>query len=105
MSATLVGRELILGVTGSIAAYKAAYLLREVTRLGARVTVCLTENAQHFVGGENPDPGGIGQRMERNDRHPSNLSAQVCRMPVSSGAVDAPTVARAQRPGDFPTAL
>jgi phosphopantothenoylcysteine decarboxylase/phosphopantothenate--cysteine ligase len=43
-------KELILGVTGSIAAYKAVYLLRELTRLGARVTVCLSEHARHFVG-------------------------------------------------------
>jgi phosphopantothenoylcysteine decarboxylase/phosphopantothenate--cysteine ligase len=50
MSATLDGREIILGVTGSIAAYKAVYLLRELTRLGARVTVCLSEHAQQFVG-------------------------------------------------------
>ncbi len=47
---TLAGRELILGVSGSIAAYKAAYLLRELSRLGAGVTVCLTEAAAHFVG-------------------------------------------------------
>jgi phosphopantothenoylcysteine decarboxylase/phosphopantothenate--cysteine ligase len=44
------GRELILGVTGSIAAYKAVYLLRELTRLGASVTVCLSEHAREFVG-------------------------------------------------------
>ena len=50
MSGTLDGRELILGVTGSIAAYKAVYLLRELTRLGGRVTVCLSEHAQRFVG-------------------------------------------------------
>jgi len=50
MSGTLDGRELILGVTGSIAAYKAVYLLRELTRRGARVTVCLSEHAQQFVG-------------------------------------------------------
>ena len=50
MSATLDGREIILGVTGSIAAYKAVYLLRELTRHGARVTVCLSEHAQQFVG-------------------------------------------------------
>jgi phosphopantothenoylcysteine decarboxylase / phosphopantothenate---cysteine ligase len=50
MSGTLDGRELILGVTGSIAAYKAVYLLRELTRAGARVTVCLSEHAQEFVG-------------------------------------------------------
>ena len=46
----LAGRELILGVTGSIAAYKTAYLLRELRRLGAGVTVCLTEHAARFVG-------------------------------------------------------
>jgi phosphopantothenoylcysteine decarboxylase/phosphopantothenate--cysteine ligase len=47
---SLEGRELILGVTGSIAAYKAVYLLRELTRLGAAVTVCLSEHAREFVG-------------------------------------------------------
>lgn len=50
MSVTLDGRELILGVTGSIAAYKAVYLLRELMRRGARVTVCLSEHAREFVG-------------------------------------------------------
>lgn len=47
---TLASKELILGVTGSIAAYKAVYLLRELARLGAGVTVVLTEAAQKFVG-------------------------------------------------------
>jgi len=47
---SLAGRELILGVTGSIAAYKAVYLLRELRALGAAVTVCLTEHARAFVG-------------------------------------------------------
>ena len=46
----LDGRELVLGVTGSIAAYKAVLLLRELTSLGAGVTVCLSEHARHFVG-------------------------------------------------------
>jgi len=46
----LDSRELILGVTGSIAAYKAVYLLRELTRAGARVSVCLSEHAREFVG-------------------------------------------------------
>jgi phosphopantothenoylcysteine decarboxylase / phosphopantothenate---cysteine ligase len=50
MSVALDARELILGVTGSIAAYKAVYLLRELTRRGARVTVCLSEHARQFVG-------------------------------------------------------
>src|SRR5256885_15366919 len=48
--AALDGKELILGVTGSIAAYKAVYLLRELTALGAHATVCLTEHAREFVG-------------------------------------------------------
>jgi phosphopantothenoylcysteine decarboxylase / phosphopantothenate---cysteine ligase len=46
----LRGKELILGVTGSIAAYKAVYLLRELTRLGAGVTVVRTAHAERFVG-------------------------------------------------------
>ena len=45
---SLAGRELILGVSGSIAAYKAAYLLRELTRLGAGVTVVTTEHAREY---------------------------------------------------------
>src|SRR5262245_30520300 len=46
----LGGRELILGVSGSIAAFKAVYLLRELTRLAAQVTVVTTANADHFIG-------------------------------------------------------
>jgi phosphopantothenoylcysteine decarboxylase/phosphopantothenate--cysteine ligase len=46
----LAGREIVLGVTGSIAAYKAVLLLRELTAAGAGVTVCLSGNAKHFVG-------------------------------------------------------
>ena len=46
----LIGRELVLGVTGSIAAYKAVYLLRELTRAGASVTVVMTRHAREFVG-------------------------------------------------------
>ncbi len=47
---SLAGKEIILGVTGSIAAYKAVYLLRELTRLGAGVTVVTTAHAEQFVG-------------------------------------------------------
>jgi phosphopantothenoylcysteine decarboxylase/phosphopantothenate--cysteine ligase len=45
----LAGRELILAVTGSIAAYKAAYLLRELRRAEAGVTVVMTAAAREFV--------------------------------------------------------
>ena len=46
----LDGREILLGVTGSIAAFKAVLLLRELTAAGARVTTCLSGHAKHFVG-------------------------------------------------------
>src|SRR5262245_63923257 len=45
----LADKELILGVTGSIAAYKAVYLLRELTQLGAGVTVVTTARAREFI--------------------------------------------------------
>jgi len=45
----LAEKELILGVTGSIAAYKAVYLLRELTQLGAVVTVVTTAHAGKFI--------------------------------------------------------
>lgn len=46
----LQGVELVLGVTGSIAAYKAVYLLRELVRRGAGVTCVLTASGTRFVG-------------------------------------------------------
>lgn len=42
-------RRIILGVTGSIAAFKAADLASKLTRAGARVDVILTAGAQRFV--------------------------------------------------------
>ena len=47
---TLSGKQIVLGVTGSIAAYKAVLLLRELTARGAEVTVVMSANAEHFVG-------------------------------------------------------
>jgi len=45
----LGGKRILLGVTGSIAAYKAVELLRELTRRGAEVRCILTESAGRFV--------------------------------------------------------
>jgi phosphopantothenoylcysteine decarboxylase/phosphopantothenate--cysteine ligase len=42
-------QEIILGVTGGIAAYKAVELVRELTKKGARVHVVMTKNAQKFI--------------------------------------------------------
>jgi phosphopantothenoylcysteine synthetase/decarboxylase len=46
----LKGRELVLGVTGSIAAYKAADLVSALVKRGLGVTVVLTEGAAAFIG-------------------------------------------------------
>ncbi|HEX6937892.1 MAG TPA: bifunctional phosphopantothenoylcysteine decarboxylase/phosphopantothenate--cysteine ligase CoaBC [Longimicrobiales bacterium] len=44
------GRRVVLGVTGGIAAYKAAQLARDLTQLGAAVDVVFTRAAHAFVG-------------------------------------------------------
>lgn len=46
----LKGKSIILGVTGSIAAYKAAYLLRLLVKEGAAVQVIMTPSAKAFIG-------------------------------------------------------
>ena len=45
----LNGKRILLGVTGSIAAYKAVELLRLLTKRGAEVQVVMTEAATKFV--------------------------------------------------------
>ena len=45
----LQGKRIVLGVTGGIAAYKAAELLRLLSKQGAEVQVAMTEGATHFV--------------------------------------------------------
>src|SRR5688572_12112433 len=45
----LAGKHIVLGVTGSIAAYKAADLTSKLVQEGALVDVVLTDAAQQFV--------------------------------------------------------
>ena len=45
----LSGKHIVLGVTGSIAAYKAAYLLRGLVKEGAEVQVIMTPSAKEFI--------------------------------------------------------
>ena len=45
----LKGKKIVLCVTGSIAAYKAVYLLRGLMKAGAEVQVLMTEAAKEFV--------------------------------------------------------
>ncbi len=46
----MTGREIILGVTGGIACYKAAALASQLVQAGAGVTVVMTEAAAKFIG-------------------------------------------------------
>lgn len=46
---TLRGKDIVLGVTGSIAAYKAAQLVRHLRKEGATVKVVMTAHAMRFV--------------------------------------------------------
>ncbi|MBO7301581.1 MAG: bifunctional phosphopantothenoylcysteine decarboxylase/phosphopantothenate--cysteine ligase CoaBC [Bacteroidaceae bacterium] len=45
----LKGKKIVLGVTGSIAAYKAAMLLRLLVKEGAEVQVVMTPSAKEFI--------------------------------------------------------
>src|SRR3954452_21696489 len=59
------GRQVVLGVSGGIAAYKACELLRRLTESGHEVRVVPTESALHFVGAAtrsalSGQPGGTG---------------------------------------------
>lgn len=45
----LAGRRILLGVTGSIAAYKAAEVARQLVRAGCEVTAVMTPNACRFI--------------------------------------------------------
>ena len=80
----LAGKNILFGVTGGIAAYKSAELVRLLKKQGADVHVVMTEAAQKFVGwttfgvlSENPvftdlfSPGMSG--VARSEEHTSEL--------------------------------
>ena len=48
----LAGRRLVLGLTGGIACYKSAELLRLLVKAGAEVHVAMTDGAQRFITAE-----------------------------------------------------
>lgn len=49
MENILNNKTILLGVTGSIAAYKSPLLVRELIKLGANVKIVMTESAKEFV--------------------------------------------------------
>ncbi len=46
----MIDRELLIAVTGGIAAFKTAVLVSQLVQRGAKVTVVMSEAAQEFVG-------------------------------------------------------
>ncbi len=50
MSSPLSNREILLGVSGGVAAYKAADLCSRLVQSGAKVTVIMTDAAHQFIG-------------------------------------------------------
>jgi phosphopantothenoylcysteine decarboxylase / phosphopantothenate---cysteine ligase len=48
-SGELAGKHIVLGLSGGIAAYKAAELCRAMVKEGANVQVVMTEAAEHFI--------------------------------------------------------
>lgn len=49
MANTLKGKKIILGITGSIAAYKACYIIRGLIKRGAEVQVVITPAGKEFI--------------------------------------------------------
>ena len=49
-SPSLEGREIVVGVTGSIAAYKAAEVVSQLVQKSAGVTVVMSRSATQFIG-------------------------------------------------------
>ena len=45
----LFGKKIVLGVTGCIAAYKSAYLIRDLVKRGAEVKVVMSPSATQFI--------------------------------------------------------
>ncbi|MEI9942847.1 MAG: bifunctional phosphopantothenoylcysteine decarboxylase/phosphopantothenate--cysteine ligase CoaBC [Chitinophagaceae bacterium] len=45
----LKGKKILLGITGSIAAYKTTYLVRSLIKAGAEVKVIMTPSAKDFI--------------------------------------------------------
>jgi phosphopantothenoylcysteine decarboxylase/phosphopantothenate--cysteine ligase len=45
----LEGKKILLGVTGSIAAYKSAFLVRQLVKAGAEVKVIMTPSSTDFI--------------------------------------------------------
>lgn len=72
---SVAGKEVLLIVSGGIAAYKSAILARELLRAGAKIETILTEAAQKFVGGVTF--AGLTGRAPRTDLWDDSYSGEL----------------------------
>ena len=49
MANILKGKKIVLGITGSIAAYKVCYIIRGLIKRGAEVQVVITPAGKEFI--------------------------------------------------------
>ncbi|MGC8863488.1 MAG: bifunctional phosphopantothenoylcysteine decarboxylase/phosphopantothenate--cysteine ligase CoaBC [Armatimonadota bacterium] len=82
--ASLAGKRVILGVTGGIAAYKAAYIASELTKRGCEVHVVLTEHGARFVGP--PTFWGITRNPVITDMFDPHVDAEIKHVSLSENA-------------------
>jgi phosphopantothenoylcysteine decarboxylase/phosphopantothenate--cysteine ligase len=76
------GREIIVGVSGGIAAYKTAALVSSLVQAGAGVTVVMTDAARQFVGPatfEALTGRGVPQGVFEPDVHPLGAHIELAR--------------------------
>ncbi|RPI91255.1 MAG: phosphopantothenoylcysteine decarboxylase [Planctomycetaceae bacterium] len=76
------GREIVLGVTGGIAAYKAADLCSQLVQSGARVSVVMTRSATRFVGESTFEALSnrlVHSRVFDSDEHPQGAHIALAR--------------------------
>ena len=88
---TLEGKTVLLGVTGSIAAYKIAYLASALKKRHADVHVLMTENATNFInpitfetGANARSTTSVSQKLKKSMEKQRNLFLYFQRMPLQS---------------------
>ncbi|MHC4402460.1 MAG: flavoprotein [Planctomycetota bacterium] len=84
-------RELLIGVTGGIAAYKTAALVSRLVQAGARVSVVMTESATRLVGPKTFEAltgRPVGTTMWTDGAHPhielADAAELVCVAPATA---------------------
>ena len=75
----LLGKKIVLGLSGGVACYKAAELCRALVKQGADVQVVMTEAATHFIG---------AVTMQALSGHPVHIDQWDTRVPNNMAHID-----------------